>query len=67
MLHVMRNDPDPGSMTVTRALELLGSRLPDGWAVVRSLHEPRGAEYGLDGVAGRRSVGVQPHGVVLSG
>lgn len=45
MLHVMRINPDPNKITLTRALELLGSKLPGGWLVVRSPREPRGAQY----------------------
>lgn len=48
MLRVMRNRQFSSNRTLTSALEALRSRLPDGWAVVRSVREPRGAEYRPD-------------------
>jgi hypothetical protein len=44
----MRNIRLSSNRTLTRALEALRSRLPAGWAVVRSAREPRGAGYRPD-------------------
>lgn len=44
----MRNSAYFSNKTLARALEALRSRLPDGWAVVRSVREPRGSEYRPD-------------------